>query len=258
MHSPTPANQPVSAQPPVQAQVIDLSVIIPAYNEQDRLGTSLAAVHRHLNASGVAWEVIVADDGSTDGTAALVERLTSTDPRVKVLRADQNKGKGDAVRRGILASHGKRVLYCDADLATPIEEIAVLRAELDSGFDAAIGSRAGQQALIEVSQRRVRVWLGRLGNRLIQLLAVPGIADTQCGFKMFDGDKARQVFALSVIDGWGFDVEILRLFRQFGWTISEVPVRWAHQPGSKVRPLDYLRVLMDVVRVRLAHRGKKL
>jgi dolichyl-phosphate beta-glucosyltransferase len=230
---------------------VHLSVIIPAYNEEHRLGRTLASILRVANHD---WEIIVADDGSTDRTAELVEQLA--DPRVRVLSAPENKGKGHAVRRGIAASHGRRVLYCDADEATPIEEFAILGSELDHGFAAAIGSRAGQKSRVTARQHPARVLLGWLGNRLIRLLAVPRIADTQCGFKMFDGDKARFVFAQSRIDGFGFDVEILHLFDRYGWPVAEVPVRWAHQPGSKVRSLDYPRVLADVVRVRLTHRGK--
>jgi dolichyl-phosphate beta-glucosyltransferase len=226
-------------------------VIVPAYNEEHRLGGTLAAI---LRVSGPDWEIIVVDDGSTDRTAELAEQLG--DPRVRVLRTVGNKGKGHAVRRGVAASSGRWVLYCDADQATPIEELAALRSQLERGFAAAIGSRAGHKSKVEVRQHPGRVLLGWLGNRLIRLLAVPRIADTQCGFKMFDGDKARLVFAQSRIDGFGFDVEILHLFGRYGWPVAEVPVRWAHQPGSKVRPLDYPRALADVVRVRLTHRGK--
>ncbi|WP_163507033.1 dolichyl-phosphate beta-glucosyltransferase [Fodinicola acaciae] len=241
-----------------EPRVVDLTVVIPVYNEHERLGATLAAVRQHLDASGESWELLVCDDGSTDETAALVRPVAAADPRVRLLRSIVNRGKGHAVRRGVAASHGRRVAYCDADLATPIGELARLRDRLDRGFAAAIGSRSGRDNRVEVSQHPVRVALGRAGNRLIRLLAVPEIADTQCGFKMFDGDKARRAFALARIDGWGFDVEILHLFRRSGWPVAEVPVRWSHQPGSKVRPLDYPRVLADVVRVRLIHGTRRL
>lgn len=248
-----PVGRPANLTRVRQPRVVDLTVVIPAYNEERRLGATLAAVRRHLDASGASWELLVCDDGSTDGTADLVRPLAAADPRVQLLRGLVNRGKGHAVRRGVAASSGRRVAFCDADLATPIDELALLHDRLDAGFAAAIGSRAGRDNRVEVTQHPVRVLLGRLGNRLIQLLAVPEITDTQCGFKMFDGDKARRAFARARIDGWGFDVEILHLFRRAGWTIAEVPVRWADQPGSKVRPTDYPRVLADVVRVRLLH-----
>ncbi|KIF79707.1 glycosyl transferase, partial [Streptomyces sp. 150FB] len=163
-----------------------------------------------------------------------------------------NHGKGHALRRGVLASRGRRVLLTDADLATPIAELDLLDTRLteEGGSGAAIGSRAHPDARIEVHQRKAREWLGRLGNGLIRLVAVKGISDTQCGFKLFDGDQARAAFADSRLDGWGIDVEILRFFRRSGWQVTEVPVRWAHQAGSKVRPLDYLGVLLELVRLR--------
>jgi dolichyl-phosphate beta-glucosyltransferase len=247
-----PAEEP-GAQPP---QVVDLTIVIPVYNEERRLGATLATVRRYLDTSGMSWELIVSDDGSTDGTAALVQPVALADPRVHLLRGQVNRGKGNAVKRGVIASRGRRVLYCDADLSYPLEELMLLHQRLDAGFAAAIGSRAGEHNRIAVRQHPIRVILGRVGNLLIRLLAVPDIADTQSGFKMFDGDKARRAFALARIDGFAFDVEILHLFQQADWPISEVPVRCDHRAGSKVRPLDYLRVLADVARVRLLHSGK--
>ncbi|WP_461010343.1 dolichyl-phosphate beta-glucosyltransferase [Streptomyces capparidis] len=228
---------------------LGLSVVIPAYNEERRLRATLETVGRYLAASAASWEVIVVDDGSTDGTARLVRAAAGGEPRIRLLASPVNRGKGSAVRLGVLASRGRRVLFCDADQATPIEELAGLAAALDRGADAAIGSRAGSAA--RDGRPALRRGLGRAGNRFIQAVAVPGIHDTQCGFKLFDGDKARAAFALARIDGWGFDVEILLLFTRLGWTVAEVPVRWAHQPGSKVRPLDYARVLGETLRVRL-------
>lgn len=233
--------------------LIDISVIIPVYNERQRLSRTLAEVCEYLSTQESHWEVILADDGSRDDSAALAEEFSRAEPRVRLLRSKVNRGKGHAVRRGVLASRGRQVLYCDADQATPIAELARLRERLNAGFDAAVGSRAGPRARVEVRQPAARILFGRLGNHLIRWCAVPGIRDTQCGFKLFDGDKARQVFGVAGIDGWGFDVEVLHLFARFGWSVSEVPVRWAHQDGSKVRPGDYLRVLLDVFRVRRRH-----
>lgn len=230
---------------------IDLSVIVPMFNERHRLRATLEEIRRHLAASSPArWELIVVDDGSTDGTAELVRAMARAEPRIHLIRSPVNHGKGHAVRLGVSASRGRQVLFTDADLATPIEELSRLRAGLARGYAAAIGSRARPASDIVVPSHPLRRLLSALGNRLIRALATPGIADTQCGFKLFDGDKARTTFALARINGFGFDVEILVLFARFGWPVTEVPVRWAHQAGSKVRPLDYLRVLAELVQVR--------
>ncbi|MFC4515969.1 dolichyl-phosphate beta-glucosyltransferase [Streptomyces ehimensis] len=229
---------------------IGLSVIVPAYNEEDRLAPTLKAIRAHLQDGPAVWELIVVDDGSTDGTAAVVEAAADEEPRVRLLRTPANRGKGHAVRTGVLASRGRRVLVTDADLATPIEELTLLERRMDEGAPAAVGSRALPGSRIAVRQHALREVMGRIGGGLIRAAAVPGIRDTQCGFKLFDGDKARTAFAGSRLDGWAFDVEILRFFQQQGWEVAEVPVRWAHQPGSKVRPNAYPRVLADLVRVR--------
>ncbi|MFC9746732.1 glycosyltransferase [Streptomyces niveus] len=245
----------------------DLTVVVPAYNEEHRLRPTLDAICAYLRADPERWgdwELIVVDDGSTDGTAEVAAEAAADEPRVQVLTSDENRGKGHALRLGVLASYGRRVLVTDADLATPIEELDALDDLLheDDGSHedeeeyayeataAVIGSRALPDSRIEVRQRPVREWLGRLGNRLIRLVAVRGIHDTQCGFKLFDGDKARAAFAASRLDGWGIDVEILRHFRRAGWPVAEVPVRWSHQSGSKVRPADYGRVLLELLRLR--------
>lgn len=248
----------------------DLTVVVPAYNEEHRLRPTLDAICAHLRADPERWgdwELIVVDDGSTDGTAEVAAQAAADEPRVQVLTSEENRGKGHALRLGVLASYGRRVLVTDADLATPIEELDalddLLREDDDSysgteedyeyeyeATAAVIGSRALPDSRVEVRQRPVREWLGRLGNRLIRLVAVRGIHDTQCGFKLFDGDKARAAFAASRLDGWGIDVEILRHFRRAGWPVAEVPVRWSHQSGSKVRPADYGRVLLELLRLR--------
>ncbi|MGW3623820.1 dolichyl-phosphate beta-glucosyltransferase [Streptomyces sp. NPDC000880] len=233
---------------------VDLSVVVPAYNEEERLGPTLDAICAHLRGEPGRWgdwELIVVDDGSTDGTAKIAKEAASGEPRIQVLSGDGNHGKGSALRLGVLASYGRLVLITDADLATPIEELDRLDKQLAAEDSAAaIGSRAHPDSRIEVHQRRSREWLGRMGNRLIRAVAVPGIYDTQCGFKLFDGEKARAAFADSRLDGWGIDVEILRFFRREGWPVTQVPVRWSHQAGSKVRPLDYGKVLLELVRLR--------
>ncbi|WP_447038326.1 dolichyl-phosphate beta-glucosyltransferase [Streptomyces sp. DSM 118878] len=226
---------------------VDLTVVVPAYNEEQRLAPTLDAIRDHLEQTYRGeWELIVVDDGSTDRTAEIAAEASAADPRVQLLSSDRNRGKGHALREGVLASYGRRVLVTDADLAAPIEELDHLDKALADGHTAAIGSRARPGASIGAHQHRLRELLGRTGNFLIRSVAVPGIRDTQCGFKLFDGDRAREAFAASRLRGWGIDVEILAYFRRAGWPVAEVPVRWSHQEGSKVRPLDYVRVLAEL------------
>jgi len=234
------------------AQVVDLSVVIPAYNEQARIGRTIEAVCAYLTGTGVSWELIVVDDGSSDGTAAVAREIMERDARVRLIQLPANRGKGNAVRVGVLATHGTEVLITDADLSTPIDEVEKLRAE---GGDAVvtIGSRQ-RGAQIDVQQNAARRLLGRLGNYYIRAVAVPGVRDTQCGFKLLRGEAARTLLARTRLNGWGIDVEILHLADRFGWEVAEVPVRWAHATGSKLRPTAYLHVLAEVAYVRLVHR----
>lgn len=224
--------------------------MIPVFNESRRLPATLVAVLDHLRDSGIDWELVVSDDGSTDDTYAIATAAARHEPRVRVVRHPSNRGKGHAVRRGVEVTRGHRVLVCDADLATPIAELARLRAALDDGFDAAIGSRGEAFAVARPPIRRV---LSDVGSRLIRAVALPGTVDTQCGFKLFDGAKARAAFACADVDGWAFDIEVLRLFLGCGWSFVEVPVAWTHQSGSKLRPGHCLEVLTDLARVRLRH-----
>ncbi|MFH8802208.1 glycosyltransferase [Streptomyces sp. NPDC017936] len=232
--------------------VVDLSVVIPAYNEEDRLGPTLDAVTRHLEQSGsrwAAWEIVVADDGSTDATREVVTRRR--DPRLRLVTGPRNRGKGHALRLGVAASRGRRVLVTDADLATPVGELDRLDRALAEGHAAAVGSRAVPGATVGDRQHRVRELLGRAGSLVIRATAVRGIRDTQCGFKLFDGERARAAFAASRLDGWAIDVEVLRHFQRAGWPVAEVPVHWSHRRGSKLRPLDHPRFLWDLVRLRV-------
>lgn len=224
--------------------------MIPVFNESRRLPGTLAAVVDHLREVGGEWELVVSDDGSTDDTYAVAAAVARDEPRVRLVRHPVNRGKGHAVRVGVAATRGDRVLLCDADLATPIDELARLQAALDAGFDAAIGSRGPAFAVARPPVRRV---LSDVGSRLIRAVALPGTVDTQCGFKLFRGDRARAAFARASVDGWAFDIEVLRLFLAFGWSFVEVPVAWTHQDGSKLRPGHCLEVLTDLARVRLRH-----
>ncbi|MGW0081945.1 dolichyl-phosphate beta-glucosyltransferase [Streptomyces sp. NPDC003393] len=240
-----------AAAPPADAPPVELSVVIPAYNEHERLGPTLDAVTAYLGDNEGrfgSWEIVVADDGSTDGTGGLV--TVRRDPRVRLVGGGRNRGKGHALRLGVAATRGRRVLVTDADLAAPIEELERLDKAMSEGGAAAIGSRSVPGATIGSHQHRVRELMGRAGNVLIRRVAVPGIRDTQCGFKLFDGERARTAFAASRLNGWGIDVEVLQHFRRADWPVAEVPVRWSHQAGSKVGPLDYGRVLAELARLK--------
>jgi glycosyltransferase involved in cell wall biosynthesis len=228
-------------------------VVIPAYNEERRLPQTLRAVTAYLETVCQDWEVLVVDDGSADATARTVQ--ATGDDRVRLIRWPVNRGKGHAVRIGILASRGERVLMCDADNATPIEQLAVLQTALDGGASAAIGSRALPESELSVRQSRLRETCGRFGNALIQTFAVRGIQDTQCGFKLYDGPRARLVFQLARIDGWCSDAEVLHLFHRLGLEVAEVPVRWFDREGSKLRPSGYLSGLVELGRIRRYHHG---
>jgi len=190
------------------------------------------------------------DDGSTDGTADIVRRAAERAP-IALLQYGENRGKGHAVRYGMLRAEGDLVLFSDADLATPIEEIEKLLAALEGGADIAIGSRDVAGARLEKRQSIVRELGGKAFNRCVQMLAVPGIHDTQCGFKLFRRATVEPVFSRCRIDNFSFDVEALYVARLLGYRIAEVPVRWRHQPGSKVRFLrDGLRMVRTLFRLR--------
>jgi glycosyltransferase involved in cell wall biosynthesis len=235
------------------AAVVDLSVVIPAFNEQNRIGSSIEAVRAYLASSGRTWEMIVVDDGSIDSTAQMVQELIDIDSRIRMIRLGRNGGKGLAVRIGVLNSRGTDVLISDADLSTPIAEVGRLWAAAADAV-AVIGSRALPDSQIEIRQSLLRRVLGLLGNRYIRALAVPGVHDTQCGFKLLRGRAARALMTHTRLRGWGIDVEMLHLCGRFGWPVIEVPVRWRHRTGSKLRPAAYLRVLAEVVYVRVVHR----
>jgi dolichyl-phosphate beta-glucosyltransferase len=229
-----------------------LSVVIPAYNEALRIERTLDRTVEFLDGRRDSWEVVVADDGSRDETAAIVRRYIEShgDAAVRLVALPQNRGKGAALRAGVAATRGERVLLMDADLATPIEELESLTRALDSGYKIAAGSRAVGTSNVTRPQSALRVMLGRAGNLWIRSLAVPGVHDTQCGFKLFDGDVARQLFARCHEDRFGIDIEVLCLARRkLGLDIAEVGVRWEHQEGSKVRWNDYLDVFVKVPRI---------
>lgn len=230
-----------------------LSVVIPAYNEAHRLGATLDRVTAYLDQRGLEHEVLVVDDGSTDGTPDLVR--SSSAPAVRLIEQGANRGKGAALRRGVADSRGRRVLLCDADLSTPIEELEALEARLDDGAAVAIGSRSVAGSDVRRRQPRYRELMGKTFNRLIRLLGVRGMADTQCGFKLLDGELARRLFPGILTDRFAFDVELLWLVHREGHRVDEVGVTWIDSPDSRVHPVvDAAAMLRDVLRMRWRHR----
>ncbi len=227
---------------------LPLSVVIPAYNEALRLPATLVSVHEHLAARGIAHEILVVDDGSSDATAEVARAAGGP---VRVLRHEPNRGKGYAVRRGMLAATGERRLMTDADLSTPIEELARLEAAIDRGFDVAIGSRAVAGARIEVRQPAYREAMGRLFNLLVQALLLRGLADTQCGFKLFTAAAAEAAFGACRLDGFSFDVEALYLARRRGLRVAEVPIVWRNDAATRVGLGGGSAAFADLLRIRL-------
>jgi len=237
---------------PIATVPVEWSIVIPAYDEARRLPRYLSEVVAYFDGRGAPYEVLVADDGSRDGTPGVVEEAARRHPAVRLLRSEVNQGKGAAVRRGMLAARGLVRLFTDADGATPITEVKRLEAALAAGADVAIGSRGLPDAGVMVSARRHRVLAGRVFNWLVARLGLEGIADSQCGFKAFTAAAAERLFAALVTPGFGFDVELLLRARAAGLRVSEVAVNWMDQPGSKSGVLtDGPRMLGEVVLARL-------
>jgi dolichyl-phosphate beta-glucosyltransferase len=235
--------------------VPDLAIVVPAYNEAERLPRTLARLLEYFSAQSYSWTVTVVSDGSTDGTPDAVRAFAADHPQFALIESNPNRGKGYVVRQGMLAVEAKWILFTDADLAAPIEEIEKLIPAIEGGADIAIGSRPLRESRLEVRQPWYRELLGRTSNKLVQLLAVRGIQDTQCGFKLFRQAAATEVFRRCKLNGFSFDFEALFVARDLGLTIAEVPIRWAHQEGSKVVFWrDYPRALKDLIFLRLKGR----
>jgi dolichyl-phosphate beta-glucosyltransferase len=228
----------------------DLSIVIPAYNEERRLPRTLDSIRAFLQAHQLYAEVIVVDDGSKDGTAQYVETRRADWPELRVVKNPGNRGKGYSVRHGMLEARGRIVLFTDADLSAPIEESPKLFAALES-HDVAIGSRAVDRSLIEVHQPWYRESIGIIFNGVVRLFLGLPFADTQCGFKAFRGDRSRIIFQQQTIERFGFDPELLFLARRHALTVAEVPVRWANDAATRVNALrDGLAMFFEVLVIR--------
>lgn len=236
-----------------------LSLIIPTYNEAERIGATVTAVLEYLRRQPYAAEVLVVDDGSQDRTPEIVAAYA---PAVTLVRLPRNRGKGAAVREGMLRARGRYRVFTDADLSTPIEELGPLLEQLEAGADICIGSRELDPSRLLHPQPAYRRWMGRVFRRIVQVLVffdlpqLHSIEDTQCGFKGFRADVAEALFSRARIEGFGFDVEILYLAARAGYRIAQIPVRWRNDPRSHIRLVrDPLRMLIEVARIRLLHRA---
>lgn len=229
---------------------MELSLIIPAFNEAQRIGPTLRRFHRFLAARPASFEILVVDDGSTDDTVALVTALAGKLPGLRVLCSPANRGKGHAVRRGMLAATGQVRLFSDADGSTPIDELDPLLRALAAGADIAIGSRYLAASRVTRPQPWCRRVWSRLVNQVVQRVLLPGIVDTHCGFKAFTAAAAVHTFAACTVDGWSFDLEVLARARAQGFRIGEVPVRWENDDRSTARIGQLPREFQHVYRLR--------
>ncbi len=229
-----------------------LSIVIPAYNEQNRLPETLGRLASFLNQSSQGQaEVLVVDDGSSDGTASLIEEWSRTDPRFRLLRNPGNRGKGYAVRHGMLKASGDWRLMTDADLSTPIEELTRLSAlAMEQGAAVVIGSRAMNRKLVAKHQSWFRETGGRFFNSVMRVITGLRFSDTQCGFKLYRADAAEAIFSRQVLDGFSFDVEDIYLAKRLALPVLETPVAWANVEGTKVTAAATLRAFADLVRIR--------
>jgi len=235
-----------------------LSVVIPAFNEEARLGETLRTIGTYLDSRSESFEIIVVGDGCTDRTCDVASEVLANRPGARILRRAENRGKGYSVREGVLASRGGLILFSDADLSTPIAEFEKLQARILIGDDIAIGSRALPESDIRRRQNRFRESMGKTFNFFVRLFVLRGIRDTQCGFKLFRREAALDVFSRLRVHGFGFDVEALYVARRLGYRIGQVPVVWINSPPSKVRIVrSSAGMIGDLLRIKRLHRDLK-
>jgi len=227
-----------------------LTIVIPVFDDSDVIGGTLRTLDSFVESSHAEVEIIIVDDGSTDGTAELVERFSENRSWLRVLRLGRNRGKGVAVRTGALEATGDYVLFSDSDLSTPLDELERLVERLDDGFDIAIGSRGLLASNVVVHQTVFREYAGKSFNVLVRLLVLPDFHDTQCGFKCFRKKAAKEIFTRQRSEGFEFDVELLCIARQLGFRVAEVPITWKNHPKSHVRFVrDSGRMLVGLLRL---------
>jgi glycosyltransferase involved in cell wall biosynthesis len=231
---------------------VDLSIVVPAYNEEHRIPPTLERLHAYLSVQPLRYEIVVVDDGSTDQTVGVVRQAMNTIPCLRIVRQPMNRGKGAAVRRGMLEARGQVRVMCDADGSMPPEQLPKLLAPIaQCRASISIGSRYAPGAKSDTKQPWWRVAWSRIANKAIQRSLVPGVRDTQCGFKAFTAEAARDLFRYGRIDGWAFDLEILALARRRGFGIEEVGVEWKDDRRSRVNPLkDLWKVVREALTIR--------
>lgn len=227
---------------------VDVSVVIPAFREERRIGETLGIVSSFLSSLGQDYEIVVVDDGSPDGTVGVVERFReSNEPRLRLLRHTQNRGKGAAVRTGMMTALGNQILFADADNSTPIRELQKLQNALQQGADVAIGSRYVSGSNVVLKQSVGRRAMSRMGNLLFRIVLGLPFADTRCGFKLFTARARDLIFPLQTLERWGFDTEVLVIARRQGLRVAEVPVEWHDKPNSTIHPWgDSIRSLGEI------------
>jgi len=230
---------------------VELSVVVPCFNEEKRLPTTIEKIERYLDARGTPYELILVDDGSSDGTSRVMEAAANGHKKVRIVAMAHNRGKGRALAEGVATAVGRLVLVTDADLSTPIEELPKLEAAISSGAGVAIASRSIKGSHVEVSQPFYRVLMGKAFNLIVQAVLLPGLWDTQCGFKLFRTDVARPAFAALTTDGFGYDPEVLYYAKRSRVRIAEVPVVWRNSAPTTVMPIrSSVDMFKHVVRVR--------
>lgn len=230
---------------------IYLSVILPAYNEEKLIRSTVFEVEKYLKLQDYIFEVIVVNDGSSDGTADILNDICNKIEHFKIINNPENRGKGYSVRRGMLAASGKYRLFMDADNSTEIKEVNKFLEALEGGIGAAIGDRTLENSAILIRQPAYKKILGNIGNVFIRSLTVPGIKDTQCGFKCFTGKLVYDIFPYLEIDRWAFDVEILALALKRGYKIKTIPIAWKNRKESKVKLIDYFLTFADLVKIKI-------
>ncbi len=227
---------------------MDISIVVPAYNEARRITKTLKKVVSFFDGKGMDYEVVVVSDGSTDSTCKIVSDFGSE--KVKIICLGRNVGKGFGVHEGIFASKGKKILFIDADNSTPIEHFDDLDKFSDE-YDVVIGSRYLKNSKIKLKQPLIRIIGSRIGNLLIQAMILPGFPDTQCGFKLFSADSAKKIFSRQTIWRWGFDMEILYIAKKLGYKIKQVPVSWYNDERSRVHPIKtFVATFLELMKIR--------